>query len=297
MQRNRESAHIPETLKPTVKNYYEVLGVPRNATSETIKKVYRRLSLEFHPDRHSEEGDEEQLAAQTRFQEINQAYEIVGDSAKRAIYDDKLNGETFENYDHQAQKLLDTLFELGSKDLLQKPPRYEQTPGREQELFDTAFPSEKAKVEATHILELAGFNRSPDIRERFPFEFIDTDPKNEDNDGMFAKFDSKALVKDKDDIDRALTWLDDRADSLSALEKTVQIFLEKLRREIYNPRMIAYSKAIDKVYGTPENKKIALELLKKGRELLKKVQAKKASDKDEEESQKQIVAMLETLLG
>jgi curved DNA-binding protein len=64
------------------RDYYEVLGVPRNAKEDEIKKAYRKLARENHPDRNP--GDK---AAETRFKEIQDAYDILSDKAKRAQYD------------------------------------------------------------------------------------------------------------------------------------------------------------------------------------------------------------------
>ncbi len=64
------------------KDYYQVLGVDRNATDAEIKKAYRRLAHLYHPDKHK--GDRE---AEERFKEINEAYEVLKDPEKRAGYD------------------------------------------------------------------------------------------------------------------------------------------------------------------------------------------------------------------
>ena len=64
------------------KDYYEVLGVPRNAGEAAIKKAYRELARQYHPDVNKEHG------AQERFQEISEAYEVLGDSEKRKRYDE-----------------------------------------------------------------------------------------------------------------------------------------------------------------------------------------------------------------
>ncbi|HYG72116.1 MAG TPA: molecular chaperone DnaJ [Actinomycetota bacterium] len=64
------------------KDYYQVLGVPKNASATEIKKAYRKLAQEFHPDRNA--GDK---AAEDRFKEISAAYDVVGDEEKRAQYD------------------------------------------------------------------------------------------------------------------------------------------------------------------------------------------------------------------
>lgn len=64
------------------KDYYEVLGVPRNASAEEIKKAYRRLARKYHPDVNKSAGTTE------RFKEINEANEVLGNPEKRRRYDD-----------------------------------------------------------------------------------------------------------------------------------------------------------------------------------------------------------------
>ncbi|MDL1971141.1 MAG: molecular chaperone DnaJ [Candidatus Desulfofervidaceae bacterium] len=64
------------------RDYYEILGIPRTATQEEIKRAYRKLALKYHPDRNP--GDKE---AEERFKEIAEAYDVLRDPEKRAIYD------------------------------------------------------------------------------------------------------------------------------------------------------------------------------------------------------------------
>ncbi len=64
------------------KDYYETLGVAKNASEQEIKKAYRKLALQYHPDKHT--GDKE---AESKFKEINQAYEVLSDAQKRSTYD------------------------------------------------------------------------------------------------------------------------------------------------------------------------------------------------------------------
>lgn len=65
------------------KDYYEVLGVEKNASADEIKKAFRRLALKHHPDRNPTD----KKAAEERFKEISEAYEVLSDSQKRSAYD------------------------------------------------------------------------------------------------------------------------------------------------------------------------------------------------------------------
>ena len=63
------------------KDYYETLGVGKNASSDEIKSAYRKLAMKYHPDRNKEAG------AKEKFQEINEAYECLSDPQKKSNYD------------------------------------------------------------------------------------------------------------------------------------------------------------------------------------------------------------------
>ena len=65
------------------RDYYEVLGVDRNASEADVKKAFRRLAMRYHPDRNPDQGEE----AANRFKEAKRAYEVLSDEQKRAAYD------------------------------------------------------------------------------------------------------------------------------------------------------------------------------------------------------------------
>jgi len=95
-------------------DYYEVLGVARDADEAAIKKAYRKLALTWHPDRHAGDG---QAEAEAKFKSISEAYEVLSDAEKRAKYD--RFGENWE----QGQEFT--------------PPSGERTMSRED--FEAAF--------------------------------------------------------------------------------------------------------------------------------------------------------------
>ena len=74
------------------RDYYEVLGVGKDADAKEIKKAYRKLAMKYHPDKNP--GDKD---AEEKFKEINEAYEVLSDEEKRSTYDrfghDGLNGQ------------------------------------------------------------------------------------------------------------------------------------------------------------------------------------------------------------
>src|SRR5512143_1576687 len=66
------------------RDYYEVLGVAKNATEDDIKKAYRKLAMKHHPDRNQGDGAK---ASEEKFKEAKEAYEMLSDPQKRAAYD------------------------------------------------------------------------------------------------------------------------------------------------------------------------------------------------------------------
>jgi len=71
-------------------DYYDILGVPRNADDKEVRKAYRNLARKFHPDVCKDHGAEE------KFKHINEAYSVLSDAQKRAQYDN-MGHETYTN--------------------------------------------------------------------------------------------------------------------------------------------------------------------------------------------------------
>ncbi len=97
---------------PDKRDYYETLGVPRDASQDDIKKAFRDLARKYHPDVNKAEDAEE------KFKEINEAYGILSDAEKRASYDrygfSGVNTQGMPNYgDMDLSDLFETLFGFG----------------------------------------------------------------------------------------------------------------------------------------------------------------------------------------
>ena len=93
------------------RNYYEVLGVNRDATDEDIKRAFRKLAFQYHPDHNSGDGAEE------RFKEVNEAYEVLSNSEKRTTYDrfghsggEGVFGRGFDNFDFGFGDIFEAFF-------------------------------------------------------------------------------------------------------------------------------------------------------------------------------------------
>lgn len=69
------------------RDYYEVLGVDKNATADEIKKAYRKLALKYHPDKFANKSDAEKKEAEEKFIEAANAYDVLSDAEKRQKYD------------------------------------------------------------------------------------------------------------------------------------------------------------------------------------------------------------------
>ena len=81
------------------RDFYEVLGVDRNADADALKKAYRKLAIQYHPDRQQGKSDAEKKDAEEKFKEAAEAYDVLSNPDKRARYDqlgpegyDQMNG-------------------------------------------------------------------------------------------------------------------------------------------------------------------------------------------------------------
>ena len=89
-----------------VKDYYQLLGVEREASDEEIKKAYRRLVLTYHPDRNKDNPDCEEI-----IKDLNEAYHVLGNQEKRRQYD-ILCQQLFNNYMYYQENLSDDLLAI-----------------------------------------------------------------------------------------------------------------------------------------------------------------------------------------
>ena len=97
----------------SLKDYYRILGVHKDASAQDIKKAFRQLALRYHPD-HNPENTQE---AEAKFKEINEAYEVLGDEQKRGQYDRLLD---WPSYSRRTTMLNDTLKDAADLDLVRE---------------------------------------------------------------------------------------------------------------------------------------------------------------------------------
>src|SRR3954471_24103351 len=82
------------------KDLYAVLGVPKTADEETIKKAFRKLAMKYHPDKNPGKANE------ARFKEVNQANEVLSDKKKRALYDEFGEESLSQNFDAERARVV-----------------------------------------------------------------------------------------------------------------------------------------------------------------------------------------------
>jgi molecular chaperone DnaJ len=152
-------------------DYYRILGVSRGASDETIKKAYRKLVFEHHPDRNPDSKE-----AEARIREINAAYEIVGDPEKRRSYDrlqwgDETRDDVIDTaviLDEMEKKLFDEgrkeLFAILMKDV--KRVKEELALIRERTVEDQGYDSFKEELIHARAVEVMQELVSDDMEER-----------------------------------------------------------------------------------------------------------------------------------
>jgi len=128
-----------------MKDYYQILGVPDNASQENIKRAFRKLAFKYHPDTNP--GNEKQ--AEEKFKEINEAYGVLGDKDKRQQYD-------FARRGWFAGVGYDT--------------RYKGFPYSQQDIFRDAFSNRAMFDELSRMFAQAGLRFDQDFLNRVFFE-------------------------------------------------------------------------------------------------------------------------------
>jgi len=87
-------------MSNSTKDYYEILGVSRNATQDEVKGAYRKLALQYHPDRNKSPE------AEGRFREVSEAYAVLADQEKRKQYDTAGREGVYQKYGHLPRSRL-----------------------------------------------------------------------------------------------------------------------------------------------------------------------------------------------
>ena len=98
------------------RDYYEVLGVSKNATDAELKNAYKKMAIKYHPDRQVGKSDEEKKAAEEKFKEAAEAYDVLRDPQKRQQYDQYgFNGPQFSGasgFGGGASMSMDDIFSM-----------------------------------------------------------------------------------------------------------------------------------------------------------------------------------------
>lgn len=148
-------------------NYYEVLGVSKNADISEIKKKYRKLAMKYHPDRNS--GDEN---ATKKFRKVTEAYEVLGDEKKREEYDCKRkNVQSQRRNKNKKENVKD---EFSQNDFTFGRDFFKSAKEM-REMFENSFRMDK-------MGEKRARSEKENIKSRFD-QFFDVKKKNNDNFG------------------------------------------------------------------------------------------------------------------
>ena len=163
------------------KDYYEVLGVEKNATEQEIKKAYRKLAMKYHPDRNKDNKE-----AEEKFKEASEAYEVLSDADKKAFYEenkDKFNiPETFEaihilvDNESEAQNIINELNKASNKEAKFKElaKAKSKDPSKANGGFLGKFAAEQMVPEfgnAVKLLQKGGYSKSP-VKSQFGYHVI-----------------------------------------------------------------------------------------------------------------------------
>ena len=81
-----------------MESLYDILGVSKNASQDEIKKAYRKLAKQWHPDKFTKENESKRKEAEEKFKKISEAYETLGDEQKRREYDNPIGGGGFSGF-------------------------------------------------------------------------------------------------------------------------------------------------------------------------------------------------------
>jgi DnaJ-class molecular chaperone len=137
--------------------HYDTLGVPKDASEEQIKKAYKKLAFQFHPDRNTEAG------SNSKFQEVNEANEVLSDSAKRQMYDAQMNGGHMNGGNmqfHDINDILRTFFGTGGP-----PPQFFHAMNKPPPIVKTInLTIEQAYLGGSFPLELERWNLVNNLR-------------------------------------------------------------------------------------------------------------------------------------
>ncbi len=138
------------------RDYYEILGVPRNASQDEIKRAYRRLARQYHPDINKSPD------AEARFKEINEAYEVLHDPARRANYD-RFGRADMGEFDFGFGGLSDLFEDFFGFGMRPRGPRTRAQRGADLR-YDLAISFEEAAFGTEKEIEITRLDACPTCR-------------------------------------------------------------------------------------------------------------------------------------